>query len=285
MEAVYHVAWRHLRMSWCSTAARTMRQKLLKSKYHEVPGENESGTWADLWSSVMDLKRIGVDLEAWIISSHEDLSLDIEVCPGNKPEQLDQRTFPSPLCFWHQAFENQLALALQEATLCSELLAMHNDRLNRQAAEKSLEAAQLSINEAKMVGRITLLAYIFLPITLVTGVFGMNIAPFAGDGGAPMWQFWVVAPSILIPAWLFGLFTVRKEIRSSMREIQVYWIIFRDKIKRDPGNQVSRDRKITYYRRKWKAEDARDKYRERIEKAGDYIHRRRVNGNPSISTV
>ncbi|KAI0451935.1 hypothetical protein F5B21DRAFT_357819 [Xylaria acuta] len=42
----------------------------------------------------------------------------------------------------------------------------------------STRASQRSFNQVKEVNRLTLLAFFFLPLSLVTSIFGMNVATF-----------------------------------------------------------------------------------------------------------
>ena len=102
--------------------------------------------------------------------------------------------------------------SLEEAKFCTDILELYN-------TERALHAANLSIEEAHGVGRITQLAYVFLPLTFVTGIFGMNITPF--KEGAPMWQFWTSLLLILLPAWGFGVWTARMQIQESLKRRQI----------------------------------------------------------------
>ncbi|KIV77683.1 hypothetical protein PV11_09466 [Exophiala sideris] len=71
-------------------------------------------------------------------------------------------------------------------------------RLQTDAALLSVEESIKSIKEAESVGRLTQLAFIFVPLTFTTGVFGMNITPFGGH--APMWIFWITATLVSVGA-------------------------------------------------------------------------------------
>ncbi|KAK5049338.1 hypothetical protein LTR84_004267 [Exophiala bonariae] len=112
------------------------------------------------------------------------------------------------------------------------------DRLNRFVGISSLSASRLSIEESRRgievskramdvgvraerqahaIGRLTQLAFVFLPLTFVTGVFGMNIESF--KDGAPLWKFWITLALIAIPAFIFGLQTAQAELLDRIKKV------------------------------------------------------------------
>lgn len=85
---------------------------------------------------------------------------------------------------------------------------------SRRGIEVSVQAMKVTVKaerQAHAVSRLTQLAFIFLPLTFVTGVFGMNIQAF--NDGAPIWKFWVALVCIAVPAFLFGMQTAREDVR------------------------------------------------------------------------
>ena len=46
---------------------------------------------------------------------------------------------------------------------------------NHYLAQISIEVTQNSINDSKYINRVTLLASVFLPLNIITGLFGMNV--------------------------------------------------------------------------------------------------------------
>ena len=178
--------------------------------------DSENGIlWKTIWQSILDLKVGKLRLEKWYRENYSDfesqlcsddrISRDNGHAPGSSTKSRADATDTGT---YRADFEAMMQEALEEAKLYSEILELHN-------TERALRAATLSIEEAHSVGRITQLAYVFLPLTFVTGVFGMNITSFGG--GAPMWKFWLTTWLILLPAWGFGLWTARGQINESLK--------------------------------------------------------------------
>lgn len=121
-------------------------------------------------------------------------------------------------------FEHDYTEALEEAAILHEALQIRTTSLQMQDARQSLR-------ETHSVSRITELAFIFLPLTFIPGVFGMNLKPFSAPNdqqqrdGAPMWQFWTTLVVILVPVWGFGLMALWDDINSKgaslIREYEV----------------------------------------------------------------
>lgn len=86
---------------------------------------------------------------------------------------------------------------------------------NKKAAEKNLKTATEARDEARAsrelaenVWRLTLLAFIFIPLNFVTSAFAMHLRLLGfheDDGGLPTWPFFAVAvPMELLVLFLFG---------------------------------------------------------------------------------
>lgn len=101
-------------------------------------------------------------------------------------------------------------------------------RLQLQASLLSIEESRKGIEQSKQVGRLTQLAFVFIPLTFVTGVFGMNITPFGGT--APLWKFWVTAGTISGIAFIIGLMTVWSDLWARLRR----WTLIRSMLWRLP---------------------------------------------------
>jgi hypothetical protein len=56
-------------------------------------------------------------------------------------------------------------------------------------AQTQLEESRKAIKQADTVARLTILAFIFIPVGAVCGFFGMNIVEVAAGGGFPWWVF------------------------------------------------------------------------------------------------
>ena len=90
-----------------------------------------------------------------------------------------------------------------------------SQQMQLRASLLSIEESTRGIEQSKQVGRLTQLAFVFIPLTFVTGVFGMNITQFGGE--APLWKFWVTAGTISGIAFVIGLMTVWSEIWLTIR--------------------------------------------------------------------
>ncbi|RHZ46559.1 uncharacterized protein CDV56_100591 [Aspergillus thermomutatus] len=72
-----------------------------------------------------------------------------------------------------------------------------------------------SIDEAHAVTRLTELAFIFIPLSFSTSVFGMQIEPFKDS--APLWNFFVVAITVTMFAYLMRL-TMRSQWLGNLKQ-------------------------------------------------------------------
>ncbi|KAJ9607613.1 hypothetical protein H2200_007691 [Cladophialophora chaetospira] len=168
--------------------------------------------WDDLPQAILDLKAGRNNLISWLHAGGFDLTSN----PG--PEQLH--------------FEQLYKQASEEAATLREVVDLRHAQKSLEATYLSIKESQRGLDEAHVIGRITQLAYVFLPLTFVTGVFGMNIKPFSD--GADMWKFWVTTCCILIPSWAFGLWTARAEVKRLVRQTTknlVLWTV-RAEVKR-----------------------------------------------------
>ncbi|KAI1619337.1 hypothetical protein EDD37DRAFT_214927 [Exophiala viscosa] len=103
-------------------------------------------------------------------------------------------------------------------------------RLQTDAALLSLEESKKSIKEAESVGRLTQLAFVFVPLTFTTGVFGMNIVPFGGH--API-KFWITATLLSVGAMvLWSMFKRLENMADLLADFfrhlvrRVWWRIY-----------------------------------------------------------
>lgn len=89
------------------------------------------------------------------------------------------------------------------------------ERIQVYVAAMSLLESRRGIQQTSSVVRLTQLAFIFIPLTFTTGVFGMNVEIL--KNGAPMWQFWVTAATISVGALICIALITRVE-----RKVQVW---------------------------------------------------------------
>lgn len=80
------------------------------------------------------------------------------------------------------------------------------DTIQVDVAALSLDESRAAIQQSREISMLTRLAFVFIPLTFTTGVFGMNVKPFGGE--APMWQFWTTIGCISFGAFCtWGLMT------------------------------------------------------------------------------
>jgi hypothetical protein len=76
----------------------------------------------------------------------------------------------------------------------NKLSSEFREHLNYDASMASLKLARLSTQQSDSVNRITLLAFIFIPLSFVTSVWGMNIDVLGGKGA----RWWTVLVGIAV---------------------------------------------------------------------------------------
>lgn len=101
-----------------------------------------------------------------------------------------------------QALHESLPERLQAVTVHSE------GTFTALMATMSMIESEKAIREAESVGRLTELAFFFIPITLAAGIFGMNIREFSNPEPS-VWMFVVTSIAALRVAYfvLYGWFT------------------------------------------------------------------------------
>jgi hypothetical protein len=108
-----------------------------------------------------------------------------------------------------------------------------------QEARKSIEVAQVSIQEGKRVKLLTILAFFFLPLTLATSIFGMNIKQLSGEGPS-LTAFGMTAAARLSASTITWMASYQMNIymdaemngdfgmehTTSSRAVRAYWRLF-----------------------------------------------------------
>jgi hypothetical protein len=120
-----------------------------------------------------------------------------------------------------QSYEMEYGIALSEANVLSAGLSQFTSGRSLEASLLSIQESKRSIEEAHAITRLTQLAFVFLPLTFVTGVFGMNIKPF--KDGADTWKFAITLVSVAVPAFLFGMRTAGRDIMRYWNGLERYW--------------------------------------------------------------
>ncbi|EEH36228.1 hypothetical protein PAAG_00551 [Paracoccidioides lutzii Pb01] len=89
--------------------------------------------------------------------------------------------------------------------------------INMSAAIASLEESKRSVQQNESLKRLTQLAFIFVPLTFVTSVFGMNLN-LLGTGKAQVWMVVVAVPLAYLLGYAgLGFYHIWKAIRRSVR--------------------------------------------------------------------
>lgn len=97
----------------------------------------------------------------------------------------------------------------------SQMLARLRRASSSLTSNMGLLDSRRSIDEAHAVTRLTELAFIFIPLSFSTSVFGMQIEPFKDS--APVWKFFVVASTVTTFAYLMRL-TMRSQWLASLKQ-------------------------------------------------------------------
>jgi hypothetical protein len=88
------------------------------------------------------------------------------------------------------------------------------------AHHASLYESQKAIAEAKIVTRLTRLATVFVPLTLVTSVFGMNVRELGEEAQPPLW-WWAVASVVVgIASWIIITYDVKAVIVGWWKQVR-----------------------------------------------------------------
>jgi hypothetical protein len=69
------------------------------------------------------------------------------------------------------------------------------DTIQLNVGNLSLQESRKSLQQADTIGRVSILAFVFLPLSLVTSFFGMNVQQLAGAGAT--WQAITITASAL----------------------------------------------------------------------------------------
>jgi len=160
----------------------------------EVRGVGYSLDWWE-WDQKIDgyyhlvLTAKAQTLENWL-HEFEDFFRTVR-----KIAVLKGRPAPAELDSYLEFYEN----AVEDART---LLFMSSRRMQQHLTELSIEESQRSIREAISVKRLTQLAFVFIPLTFATSIFGMNLDILTGNG-ARFWVFMVTTICVLMIVFVF----------------------------------------------------------------------------------
>ena len=95
------------------------------------------------------------------------------------------------------------------------------DGRSYEASLASLEESKLGIQQNTTVKRLTQLAFVFIPLSFVTSVFGMNIDLLSGDGA----KWWTTIIGAVLIYYVVGLALVNISINVQDQE-WIQWVLF-----------------------------------------------------------
>ena len=88
----------------------------------------------------------------------------------------------------------------------------------------SLEASKQSVLESKKLGRVTLMAWVFIPVSLISSIFGMNVKEFSSQ--PPIWLLFAISVPVIVAAVVLELwFVASRERRTSI----IDWVKFKNR--------------------------------------------------------
>jgi Mg2+ and Co2+ transporter CorA len=95
------------------------------------------------------------------------------------------------------------------STRCQDLLRRCEATSTQLQGRIAIQEAQRSVEQAALVGRFTQLAFLFIPLSFVAAVFGMNVAEIQA-AFPPIWTFFLVATVVLITSMVFAMTTEQR---------------------------------------------------------------------------
>lgn len=154
------------------------------------------GQWVE---DEVDSQKVGVMRVAAAFSSkldrYTDFVRDFGGLPKIHPEAQGPK-YDEVLACWKNALDDgRRVVQMVQANMQSEMSFL------------SIQASQRSIEEAVSVKRLTQLAFVFIPLSFVTSLFGMNVKEISGDG-VRLWVFLVTAISVTFLIFLMWRLSV-----------------------------------------------------------------------------
>ncbi|PNP40643.1 hypothetical protein TGAMA5MH_07642 [Trichoderma gamsii] len=151
-----------------------------------------------LYSRILDIKRVLMSIEntlrpAWAKSNSQT---------GREKAQIAYDTI-------QRDFKHLLDHAVSLYDRTKEAISVLQSSI-------SIMASHLAILQAEKAWKLTFLASAFVPISVATGIFGMNFKELSGDGMSIYWFFVVVAILTIFTAVLFYFDGVWKKVRAQM---------------------------------------------------------------------
>jgi hypothetical protein len=129
----------------------------------------------------------------------------------------------------------QLEDTLQEALRLDSFI---SDTLQSHTVEDSQAESRRALQQANSVGRVTFLAFIFVPLSFVVSLFGMNIREL--DGNGPQMRLFLISAgsltAFMFVSWFFWVFVDR--LRKSYQEWKDWTDLFSSRDDCNPGSRL-----------------------------------------------
>ena len=85
-----------------------------------------------------------------------------------------------------------------------------------------LTESRPAISQARLVGRLTLLAYFYIPLSFTSALFGMNFSELNKGSSLHIWLFFATSVPILLFSKLFLKFNIRRDVEHLLRLDRLY---------------------------------------------------------------
>jgi len=140
---------------------------------------------------------------------------------------LGLNTRPEPeLAIKIQALELDFRKLLAEAEGLVELVQQSFNTLmstlSFQETQSSAKTAEVALQQSTSMGRLTVLAFVYVPLGFVCGIFGMNIQEINGTGD-PIWVFFIVLVSLIVATVLAAVMFSRLSNQPARTKLAEMW--------------------------------------------------------------
>lgn len=149
-------------------------------------------------SELSDLKRAVVDLRK-VLGSQRDVFQRLTTSAINEPGSAVAAEFPGEMSIYYRDVYDHLVRQYEIIDSLRDLLSTAMD------VYLSTVSNRLNLR----ITRLTVFATLFLPLTFLTGFFGMNFAWLVGHIQAT-WTFWVLAVGVMAAVTVFQLWYYRR---------------------------------------------------------------------------
>lgn len=149
-------------------------------------------------SELSDLKRVVVDLRK-VLGAQRDVFQRLTTSAISDPQGAAASEFPGEMSIYYRDVYDHLVRQYEIVDSLRDLLSTAMD------VYLSTVSNRLNLR----ITRLTVFATLFLPLTFLTGFFGMNFA-FLVAHIVPTWTFWVFAVGIMVVVTVGQLFYYRR---------------------------------------------------------------------------